>query len=190
MLIKRYPNRKLYNTETKQYITLDELADYIRQGEDLYVFDHASGADLTDLTLTQILFEQVKRRAGFLPRTVLPGLIQASSSRISALSRHFLGTSDLNQQVNSEIDRRIRKMVLSGDISEMEGESLQEKLISLRAEEHPAETIHETLVGSLIEKILAQYGLATRAELQQLMKQIEVLSSKLDEMVSNENNAG
>jgi len=79
--IKRYPNRKLYNTDTKQYITLDELAELIRDGQELEVVDNASGEDLTVLTMTQILFEQVKKQAGFLPRTLLTGLIQAGGRR-------------------------------------------------------------------------------------------------------------
>ena len=79
--IKRYPNRKLYNTETKQYITLDELAELIREGRELEVIDNANGEDLTVLTMTQVLFEQVKKQTGFLPRTLLAGLIQAGGRR-------------------------------------------------------------------------------------------------------------
>ena len=60
--IKRYPNRKLYNTEAKQYITLEGVADLIRQGAEIQVVDHASGEDLTALTLTQITLEQEKKR--------------------------------------------------------------------------------------------------------------------------------
>ncbi|MGD8735253.1 MAG: polyhydroxyalkanoate synthesis regulator DNA-binding domain-containing protein, partial [Anaerolineae bacterium] len=52
--IKRYPNRKLYDTEAKQYITLEGIAALIRQGNEVQVIDHATGEDLTALTLTQI----------------------------------------------------------------------------------------------------------------------------------------
>jgi polyhydroxyalkanoate synthesis repressor PhaR len=54
-LIKRYPNRKLYDTEAKSYITLEGVAALIRNGEDVQVIDHESGEDLTTLTLTQII---------------------------------------------------------------------------------------------------------------------------------------
>ena len=70
VIIKRYPNRKLYNTETKKYITLDGIADLIREGEEVQVLDHATGEDLTALSLSQILFEREKKSAGFLPHSV------------------------------------------------------------------------------------------------------------------------
>lgn len=186
MLIKRYPNRKLYNTETKQYITLDELADYIRQGEDLHVIDHASGEDLTDLTLTQILFEQVKKRAGFLPRKLLSGLIQSGGSRISSLQRVLMSSLGLGQQVDgplvdSEIDRRIQRLVSSGELSEEEGQLLREKLVAIEPEEL-RETSEASLEETVMERILEERGLATRSEMQHLIEQIENLAEKLDGM--------
>lgn len=86
-LIKRYPNRKLYNTETKQYITLEGVASLIREGEEVQVLDHATGEDLTTLTLTQIIFEQEKKQSGFLPQNVLTGLVQAGGDTLGALRR-------------------------------------------------------------------------------------------------------
>jgi polyhydroxyalkanoate synthesis repressor PhaR len=98
-VIKRYPNRKLYNTEAKEYITLEGIAALIRQGEEIQVVDHATGQDLTALTLTQVIFEQEKKRRGFLPQSVLTGLIQAGGERMSTL-RHALATPlDLARQV-------------------------------------------------------------------------------------------
>ena len=86
-VIKRYPNRKLYDTEAKQYITLDGIAGLIREGQEVSVIDHATGEDLTAVTLTQIIFEQEKKRKGFLPQTVLTGLIQAGGDTMSTLRR-------------------------------------------------------------------------------------------------------
>jgi len=54
-VIKRYPNRKLYNTASKQYITLGEIAILIQQGIDVTVVDYASDEDLTSATLVQII---------------------------------------------------------------------------------------------------------------------------------------
>ncbi len=66
VVIKRYPNRKLYDTIAKQYITLDGVAELVRQGSEIKVVDHASGEDLTAFTLTQIILEQEKKRMGYL----------------------------------------------------------------------------------------------------------------------------
>ncbi|MCB0161660.1 MAG: polyhydroxyalkanoate synthesis regulator DNA-binding domain-containing protein, partial [Caldilineaceae bacterium] len=75
-VIKRYPNRKLYDTEAKTYVTLDEITEMIRAGRDVQVIDHETGDDLTTLTLSQIILEQEKKSAGFLPRSLLTSLIR------------------------------------------------------------------------------------------------------------------
>ena len=78
LVIKRYPNRKLYDTEAKRYVTLDQVTVLIQDGQEIQVVDHESGEDLTNLTLTQIILEQEKKSDdGFLPRSVLTGLIRA-----------------------------------------------------------------------------------------------------------------
>ena len=87
LIIKRYPNRKLYDTEAKKYITLDGISDLIRDGQEIQVLDHASGEDLTAVILTQIIFEQEKKNSGFLPRSVLRGLVQAGGDTIGSLRR-------------------------------------------------------------------------------------------------------
>jgi polyhydroxyalkanoate synthesis repressor PhaR len=68
--IKRYSNRKLYDTQDKRYVTLGDVAVFVRNNEDVQVTDYVSGADLTGATLAQIIFEEEKRG----PRLGLEGL--------------------------------------------------------------------------------------------------------------------
>jgi len=77
LTIKRYPNRKFYDTEEKRYITLDDISDRIRAGREVQVIDQGSGEEITSVVLTQIIFEQEKKQSGFVPRSVLTGLVQA-----------------------------------------------------------------------------------------------------------------
>jgi polyhydroxyalkanoate synthesis repressor PhaR len=81
-LIKRYGNRKLYDTKTSHYITLDGLADLVRAGEDLRIIDNDSGEDLTAVTFAQIIFEQEKRRNGVFGLPVLRRLIQLGGEAV------------------------------------------------------------------------------------------------------------
>jgi polyhydroxyalkanoate synthesis repressor PhaR len=75
--IKRYANRKLYDTSDKRYVTLDELAELVRQGAEVVVHDNETGDDITSMTLAQILCEQQKRSETSLPGALLHALIQA-----------------------------------------------------------------------------------------------------------------
>lgn len=75
-VIKRYSNRKLYDPQTSQYVTLEELADMIRAGKEISVVDVATGEDLTAVVLAQILLEKQRQQQTMLPTGFLHQLIQ------------------------------------------------------------------------------------------------------------------
>ena len=75
-LIKRYGNRKLYDTRASRYVTLDGIAELVRKGEELRIVDNATGDDITLVTFAQIIFEEAKRKNGTLGLPVLRRLIQ------------------------------------------------------------------------------------------------------------------
>ena len=75
VVVKKYANRRLYNTETSSYITLDNLADMIRAGRDFVVYDAKSGEDITRGVLTQIIVEEESKGTSMLPTAFLRQLI-------------------------------------------------------------------------------------------------------------------
>src|SRR5688572_15776165 len=62
-VIKRYSNRKLYDTQSSKYVTLEEIAHMIKAGEELSIIDNKTKDDLTAVTLTQIIYEEEKRKS-------------------------------------------------------------------------------------------------------------------------------
>jgi polyhydroxyalkanoate synthesis repressor PhaR len=78
IVIRKYGNRRLYDTSSKRYVNLDELAQMIRDGAEIQVQDVKSGEDLTRTILTQIIMEDSKRRNGGLPLEILRELIALS----------------------------------------------------------------------------------------------------------------
>ena len=75
-VIKRYSNRKLYDTQESRYVTLEEIEEMIRAGKEISVVDAASGEDLTAVTLTQIVLENERNHRGNLPIVFLHQLIK------------------------------------------------------------------------------------------------------------------
>lgn len=177
-VIKRYPNRKLYDTEAKQYITLDGIAELIRAGKEVSVIDYASGEDMTALTLTQIILEQEKKQSGLLPRSVLAGLIQAGGDRLSALQRALTSPLNFLRQFEEEINHRMQDLVKQGELSESEANSLQEKLLGPSFLPLRNSPISE----QEIERILEKRKIPTHDDLQHLLDQIEELSKKLGQV--------
>lgn len=182
-VIKRYPNRKLYNTEAKQYITLDGIAELIREGEEVQVIDNVTGDDLTAVTLTQIIFEQEKKQGGFLPQSVLTGLIQAGGSKLDALRRTIISPFDLLRHVDTEIERRVHDLINRGDLAREEGLRLRDKLVSpgrAPAGEEPD--------AAEIEQLLKEHSAPTWNDLDKIMVQLEELTAKLESL--NDSAAG
>ncbi len=87
LLIKRYSNRKLYDTARSRYITLDELAEIVRGGQEVQVIDNKSKEDLTNVTLAQILYAQQKREKKGLSRHALRNLVQAPAELFQRFSQ-------------------------------------------------------------------------------------------------------
>ena len=82
-IIKRYGNRKLYDTEQSSYVTLEGISHMIRKGEDLQVVDNKTGEDLTSIILAQIMLEEEKSKKNALPLSVMKNLIQQSGESLT-----------------------------------------------------------------------------------------------------------
>lgn len=82
-LIKRYESRKLYDTEESRYVSLDEIASWVRQGQEVKVMDNATGADVTSQTLTQIILDEGRRGTSFLPSELLHDLVRIGEKAVT-----------------------------------------------------------------------------------------------------------
>lgn len=179
IIIKRYPNRKLYNTDAKQYITLEGVADLIREGAEVQVVDHTTGEDLTALTLTQIILGQEKKQSGLLTNTFLTGLIRASSDRLSAVQRSLMSPASFWHQIDEEIKSRIQALAHQGELSEKEARTLIEKMIQQGARQMSRLT---TMDEASLESYLRQRQVPTQEDVDRLNAQIEELSAKIEEI--------
>jgi len=178
-VIKRYPNRKLYDTEAKRYITLDGIAELIRNGAEVQVVDHNSDEDLTAVTLTQIIFEQEKRNSGFLPKSVLTGLVRAGGDTLNTLRRSLNLPLELLKHVDEEIEKRLKTLVERGEMAKEEAIGMGEKLMKAGQEKSK-----EFLPGQQrLEKLLSVRGVPSREEVEGLTNQIESLSAKIDSLI-------
>ncbi len=115
-IIKRYQNRKLYDTDASCYVTLDEIAEMIQQGEEVMVIDNRNQKDITASTLTQIIFEKQKRSENPVPISTLRHIIQQGDGSFSS----FLAkSSDGNQiEVVRALETQVRDLTSKLDAIE------------------------------------------------------------------------
>ena len=93
LLIKRYASRRLYNTETSDYVTLEDIAGFIRAGRDVQIVDLKSGDDLTRQYLLQIVAEHESRGENVLPLAVLTDLVRSYTTQAQSVVPQFLAVS-------------------------------------------------------------------------------------------------
>jgi len=93
LLIKRYASRRLYNTETSDYVTLEDIAAFIRAGRDVRIVDLKTGDDLTRQYLLQIITEHESRGENVLPINVLTDLVRSYADQAQSFVPDFLAQS-------------------------------------------------------------------------------------------------
>jgi polyhydroxyalkanoate synthesis repressor PhaR len=166
--IKRYANRKLYDIDASKYVTLDDLAEMVRRGEEVKVVDYASGADLTALTLTQVIFEQEKKLGGLLPQAILTRLLRVGNTTIQTLRGGVNAFLDPIVYVEDEIRRRLTILVEEGTLLAEEARRMGDLLLASR--------MRPTIPPPPTED--------TPAEMDGLRQQVSRLESELEKLQS------
>jgi polyhydroxyalkanoate synthesis repressor PhaR len=101
-VVKKYANRRLYNTASSSYVTLDDLSRMVRDGEDFVVFDAKTGEDLTRSILTQIILEEDGKGRNLLPTNFLRQLIRFYDDSLRAFLPRYLEMSMENFSSNQD----------------------------------------------------------------------------------------
>jgi polyhydroxyalkanoate synthesis repressor PhaR len=133
-VIKRYANRKLYDTRTKRYLTLEEVAVLIRAGEDVRVEDADTGSDLTSTILSKIIAEGNRKGGALeLPQKLLVDLIQRPSEAVLGAVRTSVSAGQRTvEQMSGEVGRLIDSVTGRGGNKQIgEGDRLQALLAEL-----------------------------------------------------------
>lgn len=103
-LIKRYGSRKLYDTEESRYVSLEDIAAWIREGQEIRVVDNRTGDDVTGQTLTQIISEEGRRGSSFLPSELLHEIIRLGEEAVST------GVEQLQHRVDRIVQRSVDRL--------------------------------------------------------------------------------
>lgn len=129
-VIKRYSNRKLYDTHDSRYVTLLQIAEMVRAGEDVQVIDNATKEDKTDVTLALIISEELKARPRGIPLVTLKALIRHRGERLMATLRE----GPIGRLMPKEGEEMVAPAPEEATMADKEGQSaLQKVLQSSRA---------------------------------------------------------
>jgi polyhydroxyalkanoate synthesis repressor PhaR len=199
-LIKRYGNRKLYDTMESRYITLEEIARLVRGGNDVKVIDNENGDDLTAITFAQIILEEEKRRSSLLSLGLLRELIQHGEETLATLRSRVDRGIEAIGSIGEVAGRRVQEMVSGrgGDRapSDASGERADVAPVGIENSQHdPKGFFDEILAGpqrrlealqrSIDERIKSSVGRITgHPAFQHEVRRIERSIKKLEERLA------
>ncbi|MEO1083718.1 MAG: polyhydroxyalkanoate synthesis regulator DNA-binding domain-containing protein [Acidobacteriota bacterium] len=138
-VIKRYESRKLYDTEESRYISLEDIARWVRDGQEIQVIDNASAEDVSAQILTQIILDEGKRGTSFLPTDLLHELVRAGEKAVAT------GVEQVQDRVDRLVQRSIDRLAPVRRAREEMGQlrdrltQLESTLVELESEGSPAE---------------------------------------------------
>ena len=138
VVVKKYANRRLYNTESSSYITLDNLADMVRQGRNFVVYDAKSGDDITRSVLTQIIVEEEGKGQNLLPINFLRQLIGLYGGSMQGLVPKYLehamtSFAQQQEQMRAAMQKTMGTLFPFGNIEEVgrQNMAMMERAFSL-----------------------------------------------------------
>jgi polyhydroxyalkanoate synthesis repressor PhaR len=194
-IIKRYANRKLYDTEHSRYVTLDQISEMIRNGDDVKIVDNKTKEDLTTVTLAQIIFEEEKKQRSFLPLGAMRNIIQSGGEWFAEAQRRVQSIlpGKKKEDGTPEVEEPI---VETGDLAADEAAAKKRSLAALREwVEHSKSRLDEwqkhvdSKVRGAIEGI--QHSInpwaGVNKDVKQLADRIAELEAKLSELEQHEN---
>lgn len=180
LLIKRYASRRLYNTETSDYVTLEDIAAFIRAGREVKIVDLKSGDDLTRQYLLQIIAEHESRGENVLPVDVLTDLVRSYTTQAQSVVPQFLAASfEMLRDGQSKIMENLS--VLPNPLAAMPG---------FEAMQRQQQAFMKSIMGGWVPKgssgpapeADAVDGPTAKDELSDIKKQLAELQSKLSKM--------
>lgn len=177
VVVKKYANRRLYNTESSSYVTLEDLATMVRHGRHFVVYDAKSGEDITRSVLTQIIVEEEAKGRNLLPTSFLRQIIGFYGDSVQALVPRYLENvmgafSRQQDQMRRAVEQTMGGFMPFGNLEEMgkQNMAMMERAMTLFAPFRPNQDAQEA--GSDAARIAA-----LQAEIERLRHQLEMLQA-------------
>jgi polyhydroxyalkanoate synthesis repressor PhaR len=196
-VIKRYTNRKLYDTVESRYVTLDEIAQMIKGGAEVKIVDNRTKEDLTSVTLAQIIFEEEKKRSQ-MPLGMLREIIRHGGEAVAGFYQEKVGVR-LQERINEmktraeglreDVEQRVRGVTSllrredkAGQVGEA-GEKVGPVKEMLAAGERAVEQLRSRVDSGVKQAIETFSGpSALAAEVDKLQKKLEALEKRIEQL--------
>ena len=179
--IKKYNNRKLYDTTDKRFISMDEITELIKAGEEVSIHNHRTGQDLTASIVSQLLGRKSGNFDSEVPSKVLFQLLRKGSKGLVGSTRKYFGFwQNALTMAEDELDKFVNVFVKDNDISMDEGRRFKKEII--RHNEQLTNWINDQ-IEERVSKILKKKRLSTKRQLSNLKSREQEFAGKIETVV-------
>lgn len=182
-VIKRYTNRKLYDTVESRYVTLDEIAEMVKAGTEVQIVDNRTKEDLTSVTMAQIIFEEEKKTSK-MPLPMLREIIRTGGSKLQAFINGEVTprVTAIRAEAEHAVARVLRREDGQPEAAERKSSSLEQAQEFIRSSRQGFEEWQSSLDERLHRAVETVAGLPTlHREVQALRDKLVELEKKLEE---------
>jgi len=179
-LIKKYANRKLYDTKDKKYLTMDILADLIKSGKEVSIIDNETGDDLTSAIVSQLLAREETDTDRAVPSKVLMQMLRKGRGTLFGYGKKYvsLWQSALTMS-KDEIEKLVNSLVKDKEISESEGHNLKNEIVGF------ANNLKAWIIENIdhrVSETLKVMNLSTKDHVEDLTDRVDALTKKVREL--------
>jgi polyhydroxyalkanoate synthesis repressor PhaR len=179
-LIKKYANRKLYDTTEKQYLTMDRLAELIKGGAEVTIVDNETGKDLTASILTQLLAREKDENGSAVPPGILMQMLRKGRGTLFGYGKKYVSLwQSAFMMSKDEIEKFINSLITEKELSEAEGKNLKKEIMTVT---NQLKTWILQNIDRRVADALKMMNLATHEQLVELTRKVDALSRQVRDL--------
>jgi polyhydroxyalkanoate synthesis repressor PhaR len=183
-IIKKYSNRKLYDTVDKRYLTMDQLAELIKAGAEVSILDNETGENLTASIVSQLLAREKGDAEKAVPSGVLIQMLRKGRGTLFGYGKKYISLWQSAFTLSrEEIEKLVNALVTDKELSEFEGKSLKKEIVSFTAN---LKTWIIENIDHRVDEVLKMMNLATKDQLNELMQKVDDLARQVKNLEGRE----
>jgi polyhydroxyalkanoate synthesis repressor PhaR len=175
--IKKYANRKLYDTTDKKYVSRAHLSELIREGEDIIIIDNETGEDLTASIVSSLIATTRGKAGGTVSSGILIQLFRKGGNVLTDYAKKYVSLWQRSfVMAEDEIDNMVKGLVKNKEISRSEGSRLKNEIIGYTTS---IKAWISDIIDKRLKEVLSISNLATKNQVSELSARISILEKKL-----------
>jgi polyhydroxyalkanoate synthesis repressor PhaR len=179
-LIKKYANRKLYDTTDKRYLTMDRLSELIKGGAEVTIVDNTTGKDLTAPIVTQLLAREKNETGAAVPPSILMQMLRKGRGTLFGYGKKYVSLwQSAFMMSRDEIEKFINSLVMDKELSEAEGKNLKNEIVSVTNQ------LKAWILQNIDRRVtdaLKMMNLATYEQIAELTDKVEALKQQVKDL--------